>query len=361
LLLQSLHYVARRKERIPFHFSPVKSRISMYGTVSSSSSQQREELTPPPPSPSPFRYHVQEGDTLASVAHQTQTTEAALLALNPLLGRKKRHVKLYPGQQLIVEEARAVSLPPPPECIDSGWGQMHLVRAGETMRGIAALYNTTEEILRQDNRRYFPTGERSMLCPGQLLHVRLMNTGEMEEDEPADVDAAASQLNAQGEHEATYTGTSAAFARYKTHLVTPSDTFASICEAYSIPYAHFLQINRGRYPVGQRAELVPGERVIVPDLLAAQQAAGRRNIAEVKLTKQIHVVEPGDTPEELAKRYGMTYDEMREYNRAYFPKGYRGGIRPGYKLVVKRPVEALLSSDSPRHSDYMDLDATSSA
>ncbi|KAG6584793.1 peptidoglycan-binding protein [Phytophthora cinnamomi] len=340
----------------------------MYGTVSSSAtaSSSRDGLAPPPPSPSPFRYDVQAGDTLAGIAHKTQTTEAALLALNPLLGRKKRHVKLYPGQQLIVEEARAVSLPPPPECIDNGWGQMHLVRAGETLRGIAALYNTTEEILRQDNRRYFPTGERSLLCPGQLLHVRLMNTGEMERDDPAlGADATASTLNAQSDAEATYTGTSAAFARYKTHLVAPTDTFEAICKAYSIPYSHFLQINRGRYPVGQRAELVPGERVIVPDLLAAQQAASRRNIAEVKLTKQIHVVEPGDTPEELARRYGMTYDEMREYNRAYFPKGYRGEIRPGYKLVVKRPVDAE-STDSPRqsqpqHSGYRDLDAVSSA
>ncbi|GMF17290.1 unnamed protein product [Phytophthora lilii] len=339
----------------------------MYGTVSSSTSagSARDELAPPPPTPSPFRYHVQAGDTLADVARKTQTTEAALLALNPLLGSKKRHVKLYAGQQLIVEEARAVKLPPPPECIDNGWGQMHLVRAGETLRGIAALYNTTEEILRQDNRRYFPTGERSLLCPGQLLHVRLMNTGEMERDDPAagaDADAKASALNAEGEQEATYTGTSAAFARYKTHLVEPTDTFESICKTYSIPYAHFLQINRGRYPVGQRAELVLGERVIVPDLLAAQQAASRRNIAEVKLTKQIHVVEPGDTPEELARRYGMTYDEMREYNRAYFPKGYRGEIRPGYKLVVKRPVDTD-NSDSPRpqHSEYRDLDATSTA
>ncbi|KAG6975727.1 hypothetical protein JG688_00002089 [Phytophthora aleatoria] len=333
----------------------------MYGTVSSSTSAgSSRDLAPPPPTPSPFRYHVREGDTLASIAHKTQTTEAALLALNPLLGRKKRHVKLYPGQQLVVEEAHAVSLPPPPECIDNGWGQMHLVRSGETLRGIAALYNTTEEILRQDNRRYFPTGERSLLCPGQLLHVRLMNTGEMEKDDPVasgDADAKASALNAMSEQEATYTGTSPAFARYKTHLVAPSDTFESICKTYSIPYSHFLQINRGRYPVGQRAELVPGERVIVPDLLAAQQAASRRNIAEVKLTKQIHVVEPGDTPEELAKRYGMTYDEMREYNRAYFPKGYRGEIRPGYKLVVKRPE----STDSPRHGDYRDLDAACSA
>ncbi|KAE9343780.1 hypothetical protein PR003_g8801 [Phytophthora rubi] len=339
----------------------------MYGTISSSTSasSSRDSLAPPPPTPSPFRYNVQAGDTLAGIAHKTQTTEVALLALNPLLGRKKRHVKLYPGQQLIVEEARAVSLPPPPECIDNGWGQMHLVRAGETLRGIAALYNTTEELLRQDNRRYFPTGERSLLCPGQLLHVRLMNTGEMERDDPAlgadaDADAKASELNAQSDAEATYTGSSAAFARYKTHLVAPTDTFESICSAYSIPYSHFLQINRGRYRVGQRAELVPGERVIVPDLLAAQQAACRRNIAEVKLTKQIHVVEPGDTPEELARRYGMTYDEMREYNRAYFPKGYRGEIRPGYKLVVKRPLETD-SAVSPQHSGYQDLDAVSSA
>ncbi|ETN12386.1 hypothetical protein PPTG_09232 [Phytophthora nicotianae INRA-310] len=335
----------------------------MYGTVSSSTSASSSRDLPPPPTPSPFRYHVREGDTLASIALKTQTTEAALLALNPLLGRKKRHVKLYPGQQLVVEEAHAVSLPPPPECIDNGWGQMHLVRSGETLRGIAALYNTTEEILRQDNRRYFPMGERSLLCPGQLLHVRLMNTGEMEKDDPvanSDADAKASALNAMSEQEATYASTSAAFARYKTHLVTPTDTFESICKTYNIPYSHFLQINRGRYPVGQRAELVAGERVIVPDLLAAQQAASRRNIAEVKLTKQIHVVEPGDTPEDLAKRYGMTYDEMREYNRAYFPKGYRGEIRPGYKLVVKRPD----SADSPqqlRHSDYRDIDAASSA
>ncbi|CEG40900.1 peptidoglycan-binding protein [Plasmopara halstedii] len=321
----------------------------MYGAVCSSTScsSSRNELTPPPSTPSPFRYQVREGDTLASIALKTQTTEAALLALNPLLGRKTRHVKLYPGQQIIAEEAIDVSLPPPPDYIDNGWGQMHLVSAGETLRHIAALYNTTEEILRQDNRRYFPTGERGLLCPGQLLHVRLINTGEMEKDDPTtsgDADAKALSLSSMSEEEATYTGTSAAFARYKTHLVAPEDTFESICKTFNIPYSYFLQINRGRYPVGKRAELVPGERVVVPDRVAAHQAAYRRNIAEIKLTKQIHVVEPGDTPEDVAKRYGMTYDEIREYNRAYFPKGYRGEIRPGYKLVVKR----LESPKSPQ-------------
>ncbi|CAI5736813.1 unnamed protein product [Hyaloperonospora brassicae] len=326
----------------------------MYGTLSSSASGSRSRAaqTPPPPSLSPFRYHVQPNDTLATVAHKTQTTEEALLALNPLLGRKKKHVKLYPGQELIVEEARAVSLPPPPDSIDYGWGQMHLVRSGETLRGIAALYNTTEEILRQDNRRYFPPGERSHLCPGQLLHVRLMNTGEMETSDALGSRDNGVESHTVGQQDVTYVGSSAAFARYKTHEVTSKDTFTSICEMYSIPYAHFLQINRGRYPVGRRAELVPGERVIVPDLLAAQQAAStsRRNIAEVILTKQIHVVQPGETPEGLARLYGMTYDDMREYNRAYFPKGYSGEIRPGYKLVVKRVDRGV--TGSPQQSQH---------
>ncbi|CAH0489810.1 unnamed protein product [Peronospora farinosa] len=340
----------------------------MYGTVNTSTSvgSSRDDFAPPPPSVSPFRYHVQEGETLSSIAAKMQITETALLALNPQLGCKKRHVKLYSGQQLVVEDARDVSLPPLPDCIDNGWGQMHLVRPGETLRDISVLYNTTEESLRQDNRRYFPTGERSRLSPGQLLHVRHINTGEMESDDlilgNGDADHKTSALDGIGQ-DVTYTNTSAVFARYKTHVVTSTDTFESICKMYTIPYAHFVQINRGHYPMGQRAELVVNERVIVPDLLATQQAARRRNIAEVKLTKQIHVVKPGETPEELAKRYAMTYDEMREYNRNYFPKGYRGEIRPGYKLVVKRPVDTDDSS-SPRqlqNSGYRDLDAVSSA
>ncbi|CAH0481883.1 unnamed protein product [Peronospora belbahrii] len=331
----------------------------MYGsTVSlsaSSGSNSRDNFMPPQVLPSSFRYHVQSGDTLSSIAHKTQTSEMNLLALNPLLGHKKTtRVKLYSGQQLTIEQARDVSLPPLPNCIDNGWGQMHFVRAGETLRDIAILYNTREDILRQDNRHYFPTGERSQLYPGQLLHIRQIFTGEMEKQDIVERICKDKAMDEQ--EEAIYTNTSALFARYRTHLVTCTDTFESICTKYSIPYSHFLQINRGRYPLGQRVELVVGERVIVPDLLASQQAASRRNVAEVKLTKQIHVVEPGDTPEELAKRYGMTDDEMREYNRAYFPKGYRGEIRPGYKLVVKR-LKVTDNSESPQQLQYRDLDA----
>lgn len=318
----------------------------MYGTIASGSSSARsgkhdDALVPPPVAPSPFRYEVQTGDTLASIAAKMSTTEARLRELNPMLApvgssssKKHPRVKVYPGQQLVVEEARQVSLPPPPDFIDNGWGQMHLVRSGETLKSIAAQYNTSEELLRQDNRQHFPAGERGVLFPGQLLHVRIVNTGDMED--LRDQHSAESNDDGYNAGGATYASSSATYSKYKTHLIEKKDTFESICKAYSITYARLLQINRGRYPVGARAELVVGERLIVPDLYASQQEASRRNVAEVKLTKQIHVVERDETPESIAAKYRMTYDEIREFNRAYFPKGFRGEIREGYKLVVKR-------------------------
>ncbi|KAF1331204.1 Peptidoglycan-binding protein, partial [Globisporangium splendens] len=318
----------------------------MYGTVTGSGSRGSSRkldaaMAPPPTVPSPFRYEVQDGDTLASIAAKTSTTEAQLCALNPMLvgagdsHKKKHRVKVYPGQQLIVEEAQQVSLPPPPECIDNGWGQMHVVRAGETLKDIAAQYNTTEELLRQDNRQFFPAGERGALFPGQLLHVRIVNTGGDMDELRADA------VDGEIVNGVTYASpsSSATYSKYKTHLIEPSDTFESICKAYCITYARLLQINRGRYPVGARAVLTIGERLIVPDLYASQMEASRRNVAEVKLTKQIHIVEDGETPESIAAAYNMTYEELREFNRAYFPKGYRGEIRVGYKLVVKRQVD----------------------
>ncbi|GLD99228.1 hypothetical protein PINS_up007946 [Pythium insidiosum] len=302
----------------------------MYGTYASSSSASSHDAPPARAlsEPSPFRYVVQDGDTLERIADKLNTTEKRLLKLNPMLvhssssssSSKKHRVKLYAGQQLVVEEARQVSLPPPPECVDNGWGEMHVVRSGETLKAIAALYNTTEQFIRQDNRQYFPAGERGILFPGQMLHIRRVNIG---------------QLEPEGE-DVTGCGPSVASTKYTTHRVSKRDTFESICMQYGLTYQRLLQINRGRFPIGARAELVAGEQLIVPDLDAAKRDAERRNIAEVKLTKQIHVVEAGETPHEIAERYRMTYEELREWNRAYFPKGYRGEIQPGHKLVVKR-------------------------
>jgi LysM repeat protein len=269
---------------------------------------------------SPFRYQVEEGDTLEIICQKTGTSAERICSLNSIVfgsSNNPKRVKLYAGQQLIVEDANQVSLPPPPDCIDNGWGQMHVVRAGDSIQGIASLYNTTEDVIRQDNRQYFPAGERGILFPGQLLHIRMMN-------------------GADTNDQVTSASQGASFSHYKSHQVTSQDTFDSICQQYQISFSRLLEINRGKFPIGQHATLKIGEELIVPDVEATKLHEKMKNIAEIKLTKQIHIVQQGETPEEIANRYHMTRDEIREWNRVYFPKGYRGEIQPGYKLVVKK-------------------------
>lgn len=308
----------------------------MYGTCTSLAStylhpNAKIQLVSRPlstPEPSPFRYQVRQGDTLTSIAAQFRTTEHRLLQLNPRLNgneydqeNQDDNIRLYPGQQLAVEDLREVKLPPSPECIDHGWGQMHVVSASDSLSTIAALYNTTEELLRQDNRKFFPAGERGALRVGQLLYIRRVHIG---------VDANSSQS------EETFPPDPS--SQFTTHFVTARDTFASICQAYDVSFDRLLALNRGRFPIGARVTLQLGEQLVVPDRYARlfQPQAQRRNVAEIRLTKQLHVVQYGDTPSAIAARFRMTLDELREWNRVFFPKGCRGEIRVGDRLVVRR-------------------------
>ncbi|ETW08355.1 hypothetical protein H310_00953 [Aphanomyces invadans] len=258
-------------------------------------------------STAPFRYSVVKGDTLSSIARKTKQGEQKIRELNPMVFCGK-NTTVYPGQELIVDEPLAVSLPPPPELIDHGWGQMHVVRSGDTIKSIALEYNTTEEFIRSDNRQYFPQGERGILFPGQMLHIRVVNTLQTDErvDRPGDI----------------------------VHVVAADDTFESVAATYHTTRARIVLKNKSTFPIGQKPRLEPGMSLIVGHNSEIEDRLKR--IGEVKLTKQIHEVAYGETPESICELYGMTMDEMREYNRAYFPKGYRGDIRPSYKLVVKR-------------------------
>jgi LysM repeat protein len=308
--------------------------LAMYGTWVNK--KKTAEASPP------FRYCVAKGDTLSSIAAKTKQSEKTIKELNPLIFCGK-NTTVYPGQELIVDEALAVSLPPPPEFIDYGWGQMHVVRAGDTVKSVAEEYNTTEKAIRSDNRQYFPHGERGIMFPGQMLHIRIINTIIPDLNNNHRVDPCT-----------------------KIHIVTKSDSFESICDMYNITQARLLLQNKVTFPVGMKPRLVPGQELIVgrhaPDPIDDENHHHdldhphhymRRHIAEVELTKQIHVVVDGETPESIAEMYGMTMAEMREYNRAYFPRGYRGQILPHYKLVVKRRNTKRMPS--PRSSLRLSL------
>jgi hypothetical protein len=95
---------------------------------------------------------------------------------------------------------------------------------------------------------------------------------------------------------------------------------------YKITYQRLLPLNPAMFPVGRRVRLVVNKQLIVPDSNVPEPDPNRFHVSKVVLTKQIHEVEKGETPQSIAALDNMTYDEQCEYNRAYFRLGFAGEI-----------------------------------
>lgn len=80
-------------------------------------------------------YIVQRGDTLNKIANRFGTTVNRLMDLNPSISNAS---VIYVGQRLLVP---AATLP------DTGSGDVYIVQAGDTLRKIAAKFNTSVDTL----------------------------------------------------------------------------------------------------------------------------------------------------------------------------------------------------------------------
>lgn len=101
---------------------------------------------PPPSSPSGNTvYTVKAGDDLKSIAARFGTTWQILAAVN---GLSNANV-IYPGQKLIIAYSAPVT-PSQPVPVPSG-ARTHVVKSGETLKTIAALYGVTPEAVAAKN------------------------------------------------------------------------------------------------------------------------------------------------------------------------------------------------------------------
>lgn len=128
--------------------------------------------TPAPvPAPATTTYRVQRGDTLGSIASRARTSIASLVALNDI--KNPNLVRI--GQVLSLPAATSTAPPstppaaPPATTAPAGGATHHVVRAGETISGIASRYGISQAQLiaangLTDGRVY--VGQRLALVPG---------------------------------------------------------------------------------------------------------------------------------------------------------------------------------------------------
>ena len=138
--------------------------------------------TPTPTKSAPYSYIVQEGEFLATIVEQENLGEdgvALILLLNPynsetFTGIDPSTQIVYPGQEILLpfpgmELPTATPIPPD---LASGTEVTYTIQAGDTLAGIATLFNSTVEEIIEANELEDPNAifvGQQLIIPANLV------------------------------------------------------------------------------------------------------------------------------------------------------------------------------------------------
>lgn len=106
-------------------------------------------------------YIVVHGDTLKSIANRFGTSVDTLLSLNKSITNVNR---IYEGQRLVVPSGRGVPVPPP----TNPDGQLYYAQRGDTLRKIAAKFNTSVDAILKVNPQI---SNPNLIYVGQAISI----------------------------------------------------------------------------------------------------------------------------------------------------------------------------------------------
>ena len=119
-----------------------------------------------------------------------------------------------------------------------------------------------------------------------------------------------------------------------THRVRAGDTLWDISQTYRVPLAALCEANGlGAKDAGVKTRLRPGQDLLIP----SPAALGVETSVVRKLRRVHHRIEPGDSLPRIARRYRVSVNQLRRWNR---PAAYRS-MKPGSVLVVYRSPRAI--------------------
>ncbi len=259
-------------------------------------------------------YVVQPGETLYSIARRYSYAVGDIAAWNGILPPYGLSV----GQRLIVMPPSGGSSPPvnPPTTIPrqpsplpiatvlppSGY---HTVLPGETLYSIARRYGHNVSQLASWNSLQPPY----VLSVGQNIIVDNSNSSSM-------------SVRSMSYQMVPISETAPVSAGY--HRVARGETLYSIAKRYGYSVSRVAQWNSLRSPytlsVGQRLRVSPSKSS------SAQNYYSTSSVS-YSGSSDYHVVAPGETLYRIAKRYGVTVDQLMRWNNIYSPQSLRVGQR----------------------------------
>lgn len=298
-------------------------------------------------------YRVRSGDSLYTIARKYRTTVSWLRDVNDLKSGKKLRI----GQRLQVpdrtgarvskmvaarERAKAVAVAraseddkvaadKAPEIVTEK-GVFYVVQQGDTLTSIADDYNSSVEELRKMNK----------LPKSKILKVGMKLKVPKDEGLPADPsgtspakDSDSSVESADGDGARQINSREIATS-VTAHVVKNGESLTTIAKKYGVSVQAIKKFNN----LSRRSVIRVGTKLLIP--VEASQSGSKplmkqnqqtKSIASVKKqkaeAKKIHVVQRGENLLQIANRYRVSLNKLREKNR----------ISSGQKLLVGSRLE----------------------
>jgi len=253
-----------------------------------------ETSTPEPlNTPSTIDYYVQDGDTLSSVATKFNVDIETVRRLNYLLDDN-----IFVGQILQMPFQNGVTAEGAPTVTPEPF--RYGVVEGDSLGGIAIQFGVSTVAIMEANSMSDPNSlyvGQQLIIPGYSTSP---NSGEISSD---NVSVAAGSQNSTGES--------------VNHIVQPGDTLYGIAQAYGVEAATIINVNN----IANGNQLRAGQQLVIPGItqLDAARARGR-----------VHIVQSGESLTAIALLYGVTAQEIIEFNGISNPDT----IYVGQQLIV---------------------------
>jgi LysM repeat protein len=265
----------------------------------------------------PEKYHkVKKGETVASIAKHYGITVEKLMSIN-----NKKHKKIHAGEKIKILDQESVLIAEPLKLdinsqqnksyekneqnsltnletkIQKTLPKSHLVNKGETFYSIAKMYNITVEQLMAANPK------STILYAGQSLSLKIVESAQTK-----------TELNASKVENTN-----------NKHTVKWGETLFSIANEYNISVEELQEMNsmEGKTIIKEGQVLIVSERHMVSNQTnqVSERSIRQKENQQVELH---HKVVKGDTFFSIARQYGCTTQQLKEWNSLKAEKLYVG-------------------------------------
>ncbi|MFH6972516.1 lytic transglycosylase [Flavobacterium petrolei] len=228
-----------------------------------------------------MQHTVVKGETITQIALKYKTTPAAIYKLNPESQSGIQENQLLSVPNVVLHQSDSV---------------IHIVGPKETLYGLATKYNVKVEALREVNETVLVNG----LKTGQELVIPKSFESKKTGSDQQTINAANSKI---------------------THKVLPKESLFGIARLYNVSVQDLDKANSDIFKVG----LQVGQNLVIPN--KRKTVDGRTRIINSETI--FHDVQFKETKYSIAKKYGITIDQLESQNPEIV-----NGLTQGNKLAI---------------------------